>query len=120
MSFEEKRKSVRIRKSLAVQYGVKKGESFTWDMSLIKDISEQGMCLGTSVQFAKDDVCYLRVRMPTVPGLVLDLQCVVIDSRPSKAGISQTRVVFLNVNDEEKARLREYIEWAQSNERGGT
>ncbi len=116
---EEKRKSIRISKPLAVQFGIKKDDySISWDMSLIKDISETGICLRTGSVLQRDDVCFLRFRMPTNPNENVDISAKVIDSIATQANICTTRLEFFDVSEEQKRLLREYVAWALAKERG--
>lgn len=115
--FEEKRKSIRIKKPLAVQFGVRDGESLVWDTSMINDISETGICLRTGTDMRPGDICTLKIRMPTRPQGTLEVNGRVISSAYTKQ--FHIRVEFLPLDEEQKSALREYIAWALVNERGG-
>lgn len=117
---EEKRRSIRITKPLTAQFGVKKDGPISWDMGRINDIGEYGICLYTSVPLQKEAHCFLKIRMPIAPRKRLDLTGKVVESfkSKSKANICTTRLEFLNLDEEQKETLREYIAWALVNERG--
>jgi hypothetical protein len=115
----EKRKSIRINKPLAVQFGFKTDGTITWDISLIKDISESGICIHTSMMLQKNDTCYLRFKMPTHPWDTLEIQAHVIDSVQTGKPICNTRLEFVSLNDEQLELLREYVAWALIKERSG-
>jgi hypothetical protein len=116
--FDEKRKTIRISKPLAVQFGIRAGDVYSWDMSLIKDICESGICLRTGSLMGKNAHCRLRIRMPHRPSEVLDIDSNVVDSTESRTGIYVTRLRFSNLNEEQLQFLREYIAWALVQERG--
>jgi hypothetical protein len=116
---DEKRGSIRIGKPLAVQFGLQTDGSISWDMSLIKDISESGICLRTGIPLEKGDICYLRFKMPTHPWNSLEITAKVVESAQVKMSIHTTRLEFLDLNEEQKQLLREYVAWALMQERSG-
>jgi hypothetical protein len=116
---EEKRKAVRINKQLAVQFGTKTGETIHWDMSLIKDISESGICIRTGPGLNTDDICYLRFRMPLHPEETLEIAGKIVESTVARLSIYNTRIEFLNLDDNQTRQLREFIAWTLVNERSG-
>ncbi|MGE5307644.1 MAG: PilZ domain-containing protein, partial [Deltaproteobacteria bacterium] len=85
MCDDEKRRSIRIRKPLAVQFSVESPDGLHWDESLIRDISENGMCLNTGTCMKAGEICVLRIRMPLLPQSFLELRGRVIDSVASRA-----------------------------------
>ena len=117
--FEEKRQTIRIKKPLPVQFGVLKPDgSYSWDISLIRDISESGICLRANNKFEKDSICLLRINVPLRPGQPVEIRGKVIDTDEIKLNVFAVRILFLDLTDEEKKYLREYIAWALVNERG--
>jgi hypothetical protein len=116
---EERRKTIRIKKPLTAQYSYTVDGKQIWDMSLIKDLSESGICLGTNKIFPLNDIFFIRLKVPIRPSLSLEIYGRVVESREFKAGINITRVEFTDLKDEQKELLREYIAWMLVKERGG-
>ena len=117
--FEEKRQTVRIKKPLPVQFGIQKPDgTYSWDISLIRDISETGICLRASVRFEKGLICLLRINVPLRPGKPEVIKGQVIDTDEIKLNVFAVRILFLDLTEDQKKYLREYIAWALVNERG--
>jgi hypothetical protein len=114
----EKRRSIRVTKPFFVQFGIGLGGAITWDMTLLKDVSETGMCIRTASALKKDDVCCLRFRMPLTKDTVA-VSAKVVDSLKVGGNIYLTRLEFLCLGEKEKKLLRDYVEWTLTNERGG-
>jgi hypothetical protein len=116
---QEKRRSVRVTRPLYVQYGIVAGSGVSWDMSLIRDISEDGSCIRTAFPLEKEDRCFLRFKVPNAEDpLVVSAR--VLESRAIGHGTFMTRVAFLEVDEEQKMLLKEFIATAIANERGRT
>jgi len=117
--FEEKRQSIRIKKPLTVQFGVLKDDgTYSWDISLIRDISETGICLRANTRLEKGSICHLRFLVP-VRAEKLQISGKIIDSDELKLNVFAVRIIFTGLTEEDKQSLREYIAWALVNERGG-
>jgi c-di-GMP-binding flagellar brake protein YcgR len=127
MADEERRKAVRIKKVITVRYSycVDKGDK-KWDMTVVKDISETGMCVTTHKQFsAQEEVAFL-IKIPSRPldwmeftGRVIASESPVAASGATVTGTYVTRIEFVNLKDEQKEAVREYITWFLSKEGGG-
>lgn len=121
----ERRKSVRIKKVLSVRYSLADAEK-KWDMSSVRDISETGISFLTYKEFSAGDIMNFFIKIPSRPLDWVELRGKVIGSEGGKpfmgepAGYSHvTRVEFLDLKDEQRGLIREYITWFLSNERGG-
>jgi hypothetical protein len=112
----EKRRSIRVSRPLFVQFGLGLGSAIMWDESLVKDISETGICIRTSAPIEKDEICYLRFKVPQTKETVA-VSARAIGSSQSK-NTYFTRLEFINLDEEQQRLLREYIEWTLENERG--
>ena len=124
---EERRKSVRIKKALTVRYcyGVDKADK-KWDMTLIRDISETGMCITTRQRFSLNDILTFLIKVPSRPlewveftGRVAGSEELNVTSREAAAGLYITRVEFMNFKEGHKELIRESIIWFLSKEGGG-
>lgn len=124
---EEKRKSVRIKKVITVRYnyGADTGEK-KWDMTMIRDISETGMCITTHQRFSLNDIVTFLIKIPSRPLEWIEFTGRVVGSEELKAisgetvGVSQiTRVEFINLKEDQKELIREYITWFLTKEGEG-
>jgi len=124
---EERRKSVRIKKVLTVRYsyGVDKADK-KWDMTLVRDISETGMCITTRQRFSLNDILTFLIKIPSEPlewveftGRVVRSEELNVTSREAVAGVHLTRVEFLDLKEDQKELIREYIRWFLTKAGGG-
>jgi len=121
---EERRKAVRIKKFLTVRYSL--GAEKKWDITTIKDISETGVCIITQKQFSPSDVMALFVKIPTRPLDWIEFTAKVVASEGAKGasgeilkGSNITRLEFIDLKDEQKEAIRQYIAWFLTKEGGG-
>jgi len=124
---EEKRKSVRIKKIITVRYSydADKGEK-KWDITAIRDISETGMSVITHRQFPSNDIVTFLIKIPSRPldwieftGRIVGSEGLKAISGDSIAGSHITRVEFINLKEDQKGLIREYITWFLTKEGGG-
>jgi len=124
---EEKRKSVRIKKIITVRYSydINKDEK-KWDMTMIRDISETGMCITTHKQFLPNDIITFLIKIPSRPLEWIEFTGRVVGSEKrmaipgeSVASSHITRIEFINLKEGHKELIREYITWFLTKEGGG-
>ena len=123
---EERRKSVRIKKFITVRYSYgADNQEKKWDMTVIKDISETGMSIATCQQFSANDIVTFLVKIPSRPlewieftGRIVAPEGMKPISGESVAGLYITRVEFVNLKEDRKELIREYIKWFLSKEGG--
>jgi len=124
---EERRKSVRIKKGLTVRYsyGIDK-DGKKWDITAIRDISETGMCITTHKQFLPNDIITFLIKIPSRPLEWIEFTGRVVGSEKrmtifgeSVASSHITRVEFINLKEDQKELIREYITWFLTKEGGG-
>ena len=124
---EERRKSVRIKKTITVRYGygINKDEK-KWDMTFLRDISETGMSIATCHQFSANDILTCIIKIPSRPlewieftGRVVGSEELMAISGEVVAGSHITRVEFINLKEDQKELIREYIAWFLTKEGGG-
>jgi c-di-GMP-binding flagellar brake protein YcgR len=114
---EERRRSIRIKKPLTVQYSHMLDNKTVWDMSFIKDLSDTGMCISTNRTFPLNEIFFIRIKVPIKPFLALETEGKVVESKETKTSGFITRVEFINLKEEEKELIREYIAWILVKER---
>lgn len=114
---EEKRKAKRITKALFARY-IPENERTTekWDMVSIKNISETGICLPTSESFSSGQILTILMKIPLRPmewlefkGKVVGSERIIPDSPSSSVEMYLVRVEFLELKDELKGLLKQYI-----------
>lgn len=116
----ERRKSERVKRLLIVQYAAEPDNFLKWDMSTMKDLSEGGMLVTTSRNFPNGTVLKFRFQLPTEPHQKLTLKARVVCSENivTKMGFVidgySSRVEFLDMDDEQKAKLQKYVQWFTS------
>lgn len=123
---EERRKTVRIKKLLTARYsyGIDRNGK-KWDIISIKDISETGMSVTTQRQFSPNDIITFFIKIPFRPLEWIEFTGRVVGSEGLKAiygetvaGLHITRVEFVNLKEEHKKLIREYITWFLTKEGG--
>jgi len=115
---QERRRAVRIEKSLFVQYQDDINPD-KWDMSGIKNFSEAGMSITTEKQFTSGVFLSLRLKLPSNPFDLFELKGRVVactkravnDSCGSSLSGYTTQIEFLNATDQQKESIREYVNW---------
>ena len=124
---EEKRKSVRIKKIITVRYSydINKDEK-KWDMTVIRDISETGMCITTHKQFLPNDIITFLIKIPSRPLEWIEFTGRVVGSEKRMAipgecvaSLHITRIEFINLKEGHKELIREYITWFLTKGGGG-
>lgn len=110
---KEKRRAIRIKSTLFVQYCIDN----KWDISIVRDISESGVCILTSKQFTKDSTIALRLKIPSRPFEIIEISGRVIDSTAASYGESfVTRIEFRNLEEDIQILFHEYVNWVIRNE----
>ena len=124
---EERRKSVRIKKVITVRYsyGSDTGEK-KWDMTVVKDLSETGMSVATNHKFSRNDIVAFLIKIPSRPLDWIELTGRVVACEGLKSvsvapltAAHTTRVEFINLKEEQKELIRQYVTWFLSKEWGG-
>lgn len=115
---EERRKAVRIKKPLIVQYMDEAGNKL-WDISSVWDFSELGMMITTEQPFPEEAVLNFRIRLPSHPYESFAIKGKIISSKSTRSYIYVTRIEFVDIPQECQDALKEYIKWYLDKE-GGT
>lgn len=115
----ERRKTGRIKKNLTVQYACGKDIALKWEMSLIKDISEKGLSISTAEDLVPGQKLFIRLKLPTHPFEWINLEGSVFESKSLSGNFRLTRVEFIQLKEEDKSLIKDYIAWVLLKERGG-
>ena len=111
---QERRRAVRIKKSFFVQYS---DNAASWDMGLVKDISEVGICMITGAMFAVNTQLSLRFKLPTNLREVMRISGRVVDSKKRSDKFSMessisgclTKIEFIDLNQKQEESIRIYL-----------
>lgn len=122
-SQNEKRKAERMYKSLMVSYGIENylGIVEKWDITTVRNFSATGMVFTSS--YACEDKINLMIKIPSRPYEHLCIRAMVIESNALKLANSEdspgtflTRVEFIDLKNEQKHLINDYIEWLIKND----
>lgn len=114
---EEKRTAKRINKALFARYTENSDtKKVKWDMANIKNISEAGMCMPTNECFQADKILTILIKIPLKPlewiqlkGKVVSSERIRNSSERSSVEIYLVRIKFLDLNEESRELLRQYV-----------
>jgi c-di-GMP-binding flagellar brake protein YcgR len=113
---EERRRSIRVKTMLFIQYSLDVQESKRWDITTVKDISETGLCIFTGRKFRSEETITLRLKIPSRPFDSIEVKGRVVGSSVSETGQAFiTRIEFKDLNRETKTLFHEYVEWVIKN-----
>ncbi len=115
---EERRKAVRIKTSLFVQYCFNiNSEHKSWDITTVKDLSETGVSLQTGMPFEIGTIIALCFKIPSRPFDKTEINAVVVGCQSIGQGTTCiVRAEFKNVSDDTRGVLREYVLWMVKNQ----
>ena len=80
-------------------------------MSIIKDISETGVCITTNKNFPLDEIINFRIKLPLEPFQWLELYGKVVECEKALPGTYITRAEFIYLEVEQKELIKAYIAW---------
>ena len=108
----ERRSSVRIKKTLELQYlsEIEPGSS-SWVMGISRDISETGMCFTSDKSFFQRQMIRIRIKFPFNPFDWVELTARCVNIKGLSVGIYIVHVEFLELQNKQKQAIREYLEW---------
>ena len=115
---EEKRKAFRVKSSLTVQYCFDiNSERKKWDITTVKDLSESGVRFQAGKPFEVGSLIRLRFKIPARPDELIEIDARVISCESFKqSSISMLRAEFINISEEAKVLLQEYVLWMVKNQ----
>ncbi len=102
---EERRKAVRIKKQLSVQYQ-DLDDPRIWDRADIKDFSETGLVMVVERSFDPDTCLHFRIKIPLDPFRWHEFRGKVVASEHRKV-----RIRITEIGDEALGMVRQYIAW---------
>ncbi len=106
----EKRKAVRLKKQLFIQYGFEtEDKSEKWDTGTLRDISKVGMCVVTNREFPDSKVLHFRLKFPSNPSMLLEFEGRVVATKVFLADTYSTRVEFLSLDEKQKEAVHSYL-----------
>ena len=115
----ERRRSMRIKTTLTVQYAQDALDENTrkWDTTIVRDISEHGICITTTGCFSPKEALTLLIKLPSNPLEHIEMKGRVVDSKSLKASFGQTvrdtyvtRIEFTDLKEEHRELIRSYVQ----------
>ena len=104
----ERRQRKRVDASFVVSYRVKEGPK-DFDLSNTKNVSQAGMLLTTNKAFTQGTYLAMLIRFPLVPQKIKVTGEVVNSKEIIKNLIYETRIKFLNLDEDFFIKLGEFI-----------
>ncbi|MCX5697507.1 MAG: PilZ domain-containing protein [Candidatus Omnitrophica bacterium] len=118
---EERRRSPRIKKTLAVLYsrcGETGQNNQTWNMTSVQNISGRGMRIVTNEEFPIGETLIFRLKIPSRPfewqeikGKIAGVEQLKTSNDEPVAGQYIARIEFIETRDDQKWHIEEYIRW---------
>ena len=108
---QEKRKAIRIEKSLMVKYSPEINNKDNWNISFVKNVSETGILFDTNKQFQAGENILMLLKIPLDPYNWLEIKGSVIESSPYIGKVFLTRLKFICINKAECDLIKNYVGW---------
>jgi hypothetical protein len=116
---QEKRSAKRVEKNLIIQYSIDTDTGVRkWDVSSVKDISEKGVSFMVNGKVSLGTIIHMLIRIPLKPFEWFELSGKVLGSKEYSFDSSFIRVIFLDLKEEQKTLIRDYIAWCLSKDGG--
>ena len=123
---EEKRCAERVQKNLLIQFSFDDiGPGRKWDVSAIKDISEKGVSFSASDKYAEGTTVHMLIKIPLRPfewfevtGKLISVADFRGETRVDDLHTYIIRVAFLDLQDEQKSLIHDYVSWCISKSGG--
>ena len=115
----ERRRSIRVKTTLTVKYAQDALDENTrkWDTTIVRDISEHGICITTTGSFLPKEALTLLIKFPSKPLEQIEIKGSVVDSKSLKASFGQTvrdtyvtRIEFTDLKEEHRELIRSYVQ----------
>lgn len=104
---DDKRKSVRVAKSLTIQYLSPKKS--IWNSANLKNISVAGACFIANEVFAPQEEIQIKLKIPVLPLEWIETISRVIKSDKFGSDLYITHIEFLKVGERHKSAFEEYL-----------
>jgi hypothetical protein len=116
---DDKREVPRIKKSLVVHYALDTGgKPPKWDVTHIMNIGEKGIRMTVLKDFAEGDILNLNIKIPfkpfeplTVKGKIITTEELTTVFGEGVADCKIASVGFIDIDEEQKDLIKEYVEW---------
>lgn len=117
--YEEKRKSTRIKKALTLLYcsDLDKAKN-VWVIAFLRDISENGISFSADKDFLPGEILNVRIKFPFKPFQWTELKGKNVSSQESRTGIYIIHLEFIDLQEEQKKTIKEYLTWILDKEGG--
>lgn len=116
---DERRKHLRAKKELVALYAQDfETPETSWDMTAIKDISDEGMSIIVNQLLPKGEELFFRIKIPFRPfswqrikGRVLSCERMKEDFYHHKVMSYKARIEFCELDEHIEEMIRKYVEW---------
>lgn len=123
---EEKRCSARVQKNLLIQFSFDaEGPGRKWDVSSVRDIGEKGVSFRGAGKYAIGSTVHMLIKIPLRPFEWFEVAGKLIDTEEPKVISAEDdkqsylmRVQFLDLQDEQKNLIHDYVSWCVSKNGG--
>jgi Tfp pilus assembly protein PilZ len=108
---QEKRKTTRIEAFLTLRYSPEISSKDSWNIALIRNISESGVLFDTIKQFQVGENLFLKLKIPLDPDNWMETKGSVVESFPYMGKFFLTRLKFTDFTDAQKSLIKNYVAW---------
>ena len=108
----ERRQFKRISKAYIVSYAIVSSEELKFDISQTRNLSEGGLLFISDKKFEKDVVLKIKLRLPDFPDYAVVYAQVVDSTQIMKDLIYDTRVKFVEVEQNISEAIRRLVNYA--------
>ncbi len=116
---EERRKSIRIKKTLTLQYCSELDkEKNVWITAMTRDINEGGVSFCADKNFSPGDILAVRIKFPFNPFQYTELKGKNVYSQELARGMYLIHLEFIELQEEKKKAIKEYLTWIVDKEGG--
>ena len=125
-SGKEKREVGRVEKHLIAQFSFDSGAlPRKWDISTIKDIGEKGVSFPANGKFSLGSTVHMLIRIPLRPFEWFEVTGKLVGKEEFGAKKEEEelkafllRVTFLDLKEEQKKLIHDYVSWSLSKQGG--
>jgi c-di-GMP-binding flagellar brake protein YcgR len=106
---DEKRRAVRVKKALTIQY-YDQGKDI-WTSSLLRDISAGGLSFVVDMPYTVGDILQIHLKLPTKPTEWFDLEAKIVSLHGMPLGMTVLHMVFTSISESALREIEAYINW---------
>ncbi len=116
-SIEERRKYIRVKKQVDAAYQCIVKDKIAWITVSVKNLSASGICILIDRFPLIGEDFLLRLRTPLNPKEWFQVNAKVVDVEKFMDNVYLARLKFTDLQDEDKIRIREYVNFCLNREK---